>query len=68
MEHLAVKYDKIRRHLAVKYVKDNRGFILETRTGAQGRRTVIKQENKGLVKTEGGIKSENGIKSEHEGE
>ena len=65
MEHLAGKYDKIKRHLAVKYVKDNRGFILETKHGAQTRRSVIKQETKGVVKTEGGIKSENGIKSEH---
>ena len=71
MEHLAGKYDKIKRHLAVKYVADNRGFILKTKQGAETRRGVIKQEAKGggqqaatAVKVEGSIKSENGIKSE----
>lgn len=75
MEHFSGKYEKIKCHLAEKYVKENRGFILHTKTGAK-KRTVIKQEAKqcssataaasSAVKTENGVKAEGaaGVKNE----
>lgn len=58
LEHFAVKYEKIKSHLAQKYVRENQGFIEERNKGLAQRRGVIKQEVKGVVKTES-------IKSEH---
>lgn len=65
MEHLAQRYDKIKRHLAHKYVNENRGLITDMRCGANQKRQVIKQETKEtqVVKSESIVKSE--IKSEH---
>jgi len=58
LEHFAVKYDKIRRHLAQRYVDEQRGLLLHLRREQSQRRGIIKQEPKGLaVKTEG-VKSE----------
>ena len=58
MEHLAVKYERIKHHLACKYVESNRGMILSTKNPEGTRRAIIKQETKGvkseIVKNEDG--------------
>ena len=67
MEHFARKYEKIRRHLAERYCQENRGLILDLRSTANQRRTVIKQESKDAggapIKAEV-VKNENGVKTE----
>ena len=65
MKHFSGKYEQIKRHLAVSYVKANRGIILETRKSQSTKRTVIKQETKGIkseVKSE--IKHESAASNE----
>ena len=58
MEHLAVKYERIKRHLACKYVENNRGMIMLAKNPEGARRAIVKQETKG-VKSEM-VKSEDG--------